>query len=119
MHGAVAHAVTRCTVVQRNVSSLHLYRGLLTLTYHSLAHSLTQPSPLSHHLLQTPKKTPTTPSMEKNSVVTIVASKATGEETLVLVQAPVEASKAATVPVQTSIPTSAVAASEEAPVLEI
>src|SRR4051812_23473862 len=105
MHGAVAHVVTRCTVVQRNVSSLHLYRGLLTLTHNSLAHSLTQPSPLSHHLLQTPKKTPTTPAMEKNGAVAIVASKAAP----VPIQAPIEALKAAAIPVQTHIPASAVA----------
>ena len=58
-----------------------------------------QPSPLSHHLLQTPKKTPTTLAMEKNGAMAIVASKAADEEAPVPVQAPVEALKAAAIPI--------------------
>src|SRR4051812_42138085 len=55
----------------------HVLRSHIpTLTHNSLSHSLTQPSPLSYHLLQTPKKTPTTPAMHKNGAVAIVASKA-------------------------------------------
>ena len=52
---------------------------------------------MSHHLLQTPKKTPTTPAMEKIDAVAIGASKEPSEEPLV------------------PVPASAVASSEDAP----
>ena len=77
VHGVVAYAVhggaTKCRFPSPLIEASPLPLPLIT-------HSLTQPFPLSHHLLQMPNKTPTMPVMEKIDAVAIGASKAAGKE---------------------------------------
>ena len=72
------------------------------LSAHPLPLSLTvptQPSPLSHQHPQTPENTPSAPAMAEEDKVAIVASVAAGEEAPVSSLVPLDALKAAAVPV--------------------